>query len=283
MLIYCSKNQLDPVYPIIYVDSLRGMPSLNFPDKNLFGIFAFRRNFTRELLLLYSTNETVFSWKTVLNELYIRGLKDIKLIIHSNIKGLNSEVGQIYTNTDFQFSINDVKTRLFELVTSNHRLELAESIGSVFTSDRIDDTYHQGWERWQRFCEQWEKKYSEFGILANQDIYKFCFTYLKYDKKVWEPLVKISRIDPLQSTSNGSLTIWRPGENHLSYIQRLSTMFNSEKTKMISDKQLLRHDLGVLMNMPPQKVISTETDEKKHIREKIYSVGSAFKKHLKLA
>lgn len=120
----------------------------------------------------------------VLEELAARGLKRTELIVADGLSGLEDAVAKVYPMSDFQRCVTHVKRRMLSRVRTEDKPKLRDDLRRVFATDRYDDDPQQGWERWQALCNKWKRKYRRFARLETDPVYRACFSYLKYDRRM---------------------------------------------------------------------------------------------------
>lgn len=181
-----NARPLEDRYPVIFIDALWVNVRRNSVKKEAFYVvLGVKEDRTREVLAIsHQPTESATGWEMVLEELTTRGLKHPKLIIADGLSGLEDAVAKVYPSADFQRCITHVKRRLLARVRSEDKSRLAEDLRQVFATERHKDDPQQGWQRWQTLCNKWKQTYRKFSSLQDDPLYRACFTYLRYDRRM---------------------------------------------------------------------------------------------------
>lgn len=181
-----NSRPLEDRYPVILIDALWVNVRRDSVKKEAFYVvLGVKEDRTREVLAIsHQPTESATGWEMVLEELTGRGLKQTKLIVADGLAGLEDAVAKVYPSADFQRCVTHVKRRLLTRVRTEDKPKLRDDLRKVFATDRREDSPEQGWKRWQRLCEKWKGKYRRFARLEKDPIYRACFSYLKYERRM---------------------------------------------------------------------------------------------------
>jgi putative transposase len=181
-----NSRPLETRYPVVFIDALWVNVRRDSVQKEAFYVvLGVKEDRTREVLAIsHQPSESATGWGILLEELRDRGVESIDLIVADGLSGLEDSVTRVYPDATFQRCVTHVKRRMLARVRSDDKAELADDLRQVFATDRSDDDPQQGWQRWQKMCEKWQRKYKKFAKLKTDPLYRACFRYLKYDHRM---------------------------------------------------------------------------------------------------
>jgi putative transposase len=177
---------LENYYPVIFIDAIHVKVRRRTVENEAFyvvlGVTTDRR---REVLAItHQPVESATGWQIMLEQLHRRGLQQVGLVVADGLIGLPSAVGRIYPQAAFQRCVTHAKRGLLARVRTEDKPRLAEDLRQVFATDRSDDSFEKGWQRWQRCCDRWKSRYRRFAKLRDDPDFQACFTYLNYDWRI---------------------------------------------------------------------------------------------------
>lgn len=170
-----QNRPLDSVYPVLWLDAMhfKVRQDGTVKTKAIYSILAVSTEGQKEVIGIYfGDNESSSFWKSVLNDLRMRGLQDICIACIDNLQGFGDAIEDIFPATEVQLClvhqmrnsmkyltdkdmkpcVRDLK-KIYKAVNEQmglHYLQEAEATwGSKYPV--IFKSWHKHWERLSRF------------------------------------------------------------------------------------------------------------------------------------
>jgi putative transposase len=181
-----NSRTLEAHYPIVFIDAIHIKVRRDTVPNEAFSIvLGVTPQQQREVLALcHFPTESATGWEMMLNELKARGVEHVDLVVAHGLAGLPNAVARIFPEAAFQRCVVHAKRQLLARVRTEDKPQLAADLNEVFATDHRDDSFKQGWKRWQACCDRWKTKYRRFARLHSDSDFQLCFTYLNYDYRM---------------------------------------------------------------------------------------------------
>lgn len=153
-----QSRALDELYGIVWFDAIHYKLRENgaVVTKALYNVFAVNMKGQRELLGIYvSQSESAKFWLSVLEDLQLRGVKDILITCTDNLKGFSDAISSLYPQTIVQSCIVHQVRNTLKYATSKDYQSLVNDMRAMYTCSKID----QGEIKLNEFVQKWESKY----------------------------------------------------------------------------------------------------------------------------
>src|SRR5690625_1841440 len=198
---------LEAYYPVVFIDAIQvKVRRQSVAHEAFYVVLGVTPERKREVLaIVHFPTESATGWQMVLEQLRERGLERIGLLAADGLTGIEQAVGQVYSGTPVQWCVTHIKRGLLARVRAEDKQELAEDLRQVFRTDDPDDHPEEGWNRWQRMCEEWQGRYRTLRKLATEERYRNGFTYLSYDYRIRSMIYTTNWIERLNRKFRGVL------------------------------------------------------------------------------
>lgn len=170
-----QNRPLENVYPVMWLDAIHFKVRQDgvVKSKAVYSILAVTADGQKEVIGIYfGDNEASSFWRSVLNDLKMRGIKDICIAVIDNLKGFGDAIEDVFPNTEVQLClvhqmrnsmkymtykdlkpfVRDLK-KVYKAVNADmalHCLDEAEQVwGNKYSS--VFKSWRSNWERLSRF------------------------------------------------------------------------------------------------------------------------------------
>jgi putative transposase len=153
-----QARPLDPIYPIVYFDALRGKvrDDGHIKNKAVYLALGIGMDGRKELLGLWiAENEGAKFWLAVLTELNNRGVKDIFITCVDGLKGFPEAVESVFPQTKVQLCIVHMVRHSLKYVSFKDRRAVASDLKEIYRSATKDEASLKLLE----FAEKWDGQY----------------------------------------------------------------------------------------------------------------------------
>jgi len=103
-----QNRPLDSVYPVLWLDAMhfKVRQDGSVKSKAIYSILAVSTEGQKEVIGIYfGDNESCSFWRSVLNDLKMRGLQDICIACIDNLKGFGDAIEELFPQTDVQLCL----------------------------------------------------------------------------------------------------------------------------------------------------------------------------------
>jgi putative transposase len=170
-----QNRPLENVYPVMWLDAIHFKVRQDgvVKSKAVYSILAVTADGQKEVIGIYfGDNEASSFWRSVLNDLKMRGIKDICIAVIDNLKGFGDAIEDVFPDTEVQLCLvhqmrnsmkylawKDLKAcvrdlkKVYKAVNAEmtlHYLDEAEEVwGKKYSS--VFKSWRTNWERLSRF------------------------------------------------------------------------------------------------------------------------------------
>jgi len=177
-----QARPLDAVYPIVFLDGIVFKVRQNGKviNKCVYSVLGINMEGRKEILGLWiSENESASFWTTVCNELKNRGVQDILIACHDNLKEFSTAINTVFPKTENQLCIIHQIRNSTKFVSYKDLKPLMADLKKVYQAVSEDDAlFHL-----EEFREKWSKKYPQI-LKSWDDNWTELSTYFKYPEEV---------------------------------------------------------------------------------------------------
>jgi len=143
-----------------------------------------KEDYTREVLAIETyPSESAAAWEELFEEFKSRGVKKVSLVVSDDLSGIENAVSKVF-NSDHQLCVAHLKRNVLKSVLHKDKQAVAEDLKDVFRTTDKEDDLQKGWQRWLKFIEKWQGKYSSSFKKYKSDQYRLHFTYLSYNYQI---------------------------------------------------------------------------------------------------
>src|SRR5881394_2196402 len=153
-----QNRQLDPVYPIMYLDALqfKVRDGGHVRNKAIYLAIGITMEGMKEVLGLWiAQTEGAKFWLQVVTELKNRGVRDILIACVDGLKGFPEAIEGIFPQTVVQLCIVHLVRHSLNYVSWRERKEVARDLKTIYTSA----TDGEAEQRLVEFSTKWDAKY----------------------------------------------------------------------------------------------------------------------------
>ena len=153
-----QNRQLDPVYPIMYLDALqfKVREGGHVRNKAIYLAIGITMEGMKEVLGLWiAQTEGAKFWLQVVTELKNRGVTDILIACVDGLKGFPEAIESVFPQTEVQLCIVHLVRHSLKYVGWSHRKKVAEDLRTIYTSA----TEAEAEQRLMEFGAKWDEKF----------------------------------------------------------------------------------------------------------------------------
>jgi len=161
-----QNRPLESVYPIIYFDGIvfKTRKDNQIINKCVYSVLGIDMEGQKEILGTWiSENESASFWAGVCSDLKKRGVVDIFIACHDNLKGLSDAINAVFPKTKNQLCIVHQVRNSVKFVPYKHRKALCADLKKIYGAVNLDDAEYA----LEEFREKWGKSYP--SILKSWD------------------------------------------------------------------------------------------------------------------
>jgi transposase-like protein len=229
---------LDNYYPVIYLDCLfqkvkRGNV---YESEAFYVVLGLKEDYTREVVGIYNNpTESSSFWKEILEDLKLRGVEEINLIVADGINNLENEVGKVYPKVKLQKCVTHLKRNILLRTKTKDKYEMAEDLRYIFNLEKDNDTLEEAKERINQVIQKW-RQYPHLRTILTAMTIDYYFTYLHYNKNIRNMIYTTNWIERLNKTFRKTLYVRNTMPNVESCLALLSKVAINANNRTYSYK-----------------------------------------------
>lgn len=195
-----ESKKLDSYYKVIYADAL--FQSLRRKDsyskEALHIIIGVKEDNSKEVLYLgINPTESSNSWEEAFENIKIRGVQNVDLIVADGLTGMEDVVHKLFPNTDFQKCVIHKMRNVMLKIRPKEKEELGADIKEVFNNFSENSTQEKAIIKLDNFLNKWKIKYPNIKRFFANDVKEFYFTYVRYPLAVRRSIYTTNPIENL--------------------------------------------------------------------------------------
>jgi transposase-like protein len=195
-----ESKKLDSYYKVIYADAL--FQSLRREDsyskEALHIIIGVKEDNSKEVLYLgINPTESSNSWEEAFENIKIRGVQNVDLIVADGLTGMEDVVHKLFPNTDFQKCVIHKMRNVMLKIRPKEKEELGADIKEVFNNFSENSTQEKAIIKLDNFLNKWKIKYPNIKRFFANDVKEFYFTYVRYPLAVRRSIYTTNPIENL--------------------------------------------------------------------------------------
>lgn len=155
-----QSRALESIYPIVFFDGIvfKVRKDSKIINKCVYSVLGIDMSGRKDILGLWiSENESASFWTTVCNELKNRGVQDVLIACHDNLKELSTAVNTVFPKTEQQLCIIHQVRNSTKYVSYKDLKAVTADLKLVYGSPSTDDAEY----RLEEFRDKWNKKYPQ--------------------------------------------------------------------------------------------------------------------------
>jgi len=177
-----QSRQLDAVYAVVFFDGIvfKVKKDAKVINKCVHSVMGITLEGKKEILGIWITeNESASFWTCVCNELRNRGVEDILISCHDNLKGFSEAINTVFPKTEQQLCIIHQIRNSTKYVSYKDLKPVMADLKTIYQATSEDDAlYHL-----EEFGEKWGKKYPQIYKSWTENWVDLA-TYFKYPAEV---------------------------------------------------------------------------------------------------
>ena len=153
-----QNRPLESIYPIIYFDGIvfKSRKDSQIINKCVYTVLGIDMEGQKDILGIWiSENESATFYASICSDLKKRGVSDIFIACHDNLKGLGEAIGAIFPKTKQQLCIVHQVRNSAKFVPYKDRKEVCADLKKIYGAVNIEDAEYAK----EEFREKWDKKY----------------------------------------------------------------------------------------------------------------------------
>jgi len=177
-----QNRPLESVYPIIYFDGIvfKSRKDNHIINKCVYTVLGVDADGQKDILGIWiSENEGASFWAAICSDLKKRGVSDILIACHDNLKGLSEAVNAVFPNTKQQLCIVHQIRNSVKFVPHKDKKAVCRDLKKIYGAVNLEDAEYAR----EEFREIWDKKYP--AILRSwDDNWAELTTFFEYPNEV---------------------------------------------------------------------------------------------------
>lgn len=177
-----QNRPLETIYPIIYFDGIvfKSRKDNQIINKCVYSVLGIDMNGQKEILGIWiSENEGASFYASVCSDLQKRGVSDIFIACHDNLKGLGEAINAVFPKTKQQLCIVHQIRNSTKFVPYKDRKKVCEDLKKIYGAVNLEDAEYAK----EEFREKWDKKYP--SILRSWDAnWTDLTTFFEYPEQI---------------------------------------------------------------------------------------------------
>lgn len=153
-----QNRPLANIYPIIYFDGIvfKSRKDNQIVNKCVYTLLGIDMEGQKDILGIWiSENESASFYASICSDLKKRGVEDIFIACHDNLKGLGDAINAVFPKTKQQLCIVHQVRNSAKFVSYKDRKPVCADLKKIYSSVNIDDAEYAK----EEFREKWDKKY----------------------------------------------------------------------------------------------------------------------------
>lgn len=177
-----QNRPLESIYPVIYFDGVvfKTRKDNHIINKCVYSVLGIDMDGRKDILGLWiSENEGASFWASVCSDLKKRGVRDIFIACHDNLKGLSDAINATFPKAKNQLCIVHQIRNSVKFVPWKDRKAVCADLKKIYGAVNLDDAEFAK----EEFREIWEKKYP--AILRSwDDNWAELSTFFEYPEEI---------------------------------------------------------------------------------------------------
>jgi len=177
-----QNRPLESIYPIIYFDGIvfKSRKDNQIINKCVHSVLGIDMDGQKDILGIWlSENEGASFWAGVCSDLKKRGVTDIFISCHDNLKGLSEAINAVFPQAKQQLCIVHQIRNSVKFVPHKDKKKVCADLKRIYGAVNLDDAEYAK----EEFREKWDKKYP--AILRSwDDNWAELTTFFEYPQEI---------------------------------------------------------------------------------------------------
>ncbi len=153
-----QNRPLESIYPIVYFDGIvfKSRQDSQIVNKCVYTVLGIDMEGQKDILGIWiSENEGASFYASICSDLRNRGVSDIFIACHDNLKGLSEAINAVFPKTKQQLCIVHQIRNSTKFVQHRDRKEICVDLKKIYGAVNLDDAEYAK----EEFREKWNKRY----------------------------------------------------------------------------------------------------------------------------
>lgn len=153
-----QNRPLDGIYPIVYFDGIifKSRKDSQIINKCVYSVLGIDMNGRKDIVGIWiSENESASFYAAICSDLKKRGIQDIFIACHDNLKGLGDAINAVFPRTKQQLCIVHQIRNSVKFVQWNDRKAICADLKKIYGAVNLDDAEYAK----EEFREKWDRRY----------------------------------------------------------------------------------------------------------------------------
>lgn len=177
-----QNRPLESIYPVVYLDGImfKSRKDSQIINKCVYTVLGIDMEGRKDILGIWiSENESASFYASLCSDLKKRGVTDILIACHDNLKGLGEAVNAVFPKTKQQLCIVHQVRNSAKFVPYKDRKAVCADLKKIYGAINIDEAEYAK----EEFREKWDKKYP--SILRSWDAnWSELTTFFNYPEEI---------------------------------------------------------------------------------------------------
>lgn len=193
------KRDLEEHYLVLYIDAtfVHTRRDESVKKEGYFTILGIKEDGTREVLAIVNhPTEGALLWQQELENLKIRGLKSVGLVISDGLTSIENASARVFPGTKHQLCVVHFKRNVLAVFPRTKRAEIGAELKEVFQVETKNTTPIASFEKLINFVKKWETKYPSLKSFKSERNIAY-FTYLDFPVEIQRMIYSTNWIERL--------------------------------------------------------------------------------------
>ena len=192
-----QSRSLDDIYPIIYLDCIvvKVRQDNRVINKSIYVALGVNMDGYKDVLGLWiSENEGAKFWLSVLDNLKLRGVKDVVVVCVDGLTGFPDAIASVYPKAKVQLCIVHMIRNSLKYVSFKDRKAVCQDLKRIYTA--VDE--NSGLKALDEFAKKWNDKYAAIAPMWERH-WENLRTLFEYPDEIRKVIYTTNAIESLNS------------------------------------------------------------------------------------
>src|SRR5690554_4625710 len=192
-----QSRSLDDIYPIIYLDCIvvKVRQDNRVINKSIYVALGVNMDGYKDVLGLWiSENEGAKFWLSVLDNLKLRGVKDVVVVCVDGLTGFPDAIASVYPKAQVQLCIVHMIRNSLKYVSFKDRKAVCQDLKRIYTA--VDE--NSGLKALDEFAKKWNDKYAAIAPMWERH-WENLRTLFEYPDEIRKVIYTTNAIESLNS------------------------------------------------------------------------------------
>ena len=180
------KRSLESHYLVLYIDAIfvHTRRDQSVSKEGYYNILGVKEDGTREVLAIVNhPTEGALSWEVELDNLKLRGVKSVGLIVSDGLSGIENSIAKSFPMAKHQLCVVHAKRNILNIFPRKLRAEISAELRDVFEIETDKSSQIEGFEKLCNFVTKWSERYPKLKSFSAYRNAAY-FTYLELPSSI---------------------------------------------------------------------------------------------------